>query len=178
VPPSALGLRADDPTRGNAKAPVTLVLFSDFQCPYCGKVEPTLNEVEKAYGDKVKVVWKHQPLAMHPQAIPAAEAAEAAREQGKFWQMHDKLFANQGALSPDVYTRYAKELNLDLARFEASRQSGKGRARIQQDQEIAGRVGVNGTPTMFVNGERVVGAVPFETLKAAIDRQLAATAKK
>jgi protein-disulfide isomerase len=173
VTPDALGLRADDPVRGNAKAPVTLVLFSDFQCPFCGRIEPTISQVEQTYGNKVKVVWKHQPLPMHPQAIPAAEAAEAAREQGKFWEMHDKLFQNQQALSPDVYAKLAKELGLDMTRFEAARQSGRGRARIQQDQAVANRIGVGGTPTLFVNGERVVGAVPFETLKAVIDRQLA-----
>jgi len=172
VPASALGLRADDPVRGNPKAPVTLVVFSDFQCPYCGKVEPALTEVEKAYGDKVRVVWKHQPLPMHPQAIPAAEAAEAAREQGKFWPMHDKLFENQRQLSDAVYAQLARDVGLDVAKFDAARKSGRGRARIQEDQAIAGRVGVDGTPTLFVNGERVVGAVPFETLKAAIDRQL------
>jgi protein-disulfide isomerase len=172
VPSSALALRPDDPARGSAKAPVTLVVFSDFQCPFCGRVEPTLAEVEKTYGDKVRVVWKHQPLPMHPQAIPAAEAAAAAREPGKFWQMHDKLFENQRQLSDGVYTQLAKDVGLDLAQFEASRKSGKGRARIQEDQAIAGRVGVDGTPTLFVNGERVVGAVPFDTLKAAIDRQL------
>jgi protein-disulfide isomerase len=169
----ALSLRSDDPARGSAKAPVTLVLFSDFQCPFCGRVEPTLAEVERSYGNKVRVVWKHQPLPMHPQAIPAAEAAEAAREQGKFWEMHDKLFQNQQALSPAVYTQLAKELGLDLARFDAARQSDKTLARIHEDQALAGRMGVNGTPTMFVNGERVVGAVQFDALKPIIDRQLA-----
>jgi protein-disulfide isomerase len=173
VAADALGLRADDPVRGNRKAPVTLVLFSDFQCPFCGRIEPTLEQVEKTYGDKVKVVWKHQPLPMHPQAVPAAEAAEAAREQGKFWEMHDKLFQNQQGLSPEAYSRFAKELGLDLSKFEAARQSGRGRARIQEDQAVAGRIGVGGTPTLFVNGERIVGAVPFEQIKAVIDRQLA-----
>jgi protein-disulfide isomerase len=110
---------------------------------------------------------------MHPQAVPAAEAAEAAREQGKFWEMHDKLFQNQQALSPDAYSRFARELGLDMTRFEAARQSGRGKARIQEDQAVAGRVGVYGTPTLFVNGERIVGAVPFAQIKSVIDRQLA-----
>jgi protein-disulfide isomerase len=173
VAADALGLRPDDPVRGSKKAPVTVVLFSDFQCPFCSRIEPTLDQVQKTYGDKVKVVWKHQPLPMHAQAEPAAEAAEAAREQGKFWEMHDKLFQNQQALSPTAYSQYAKELGLDMAKFEAARQSGRGRARIQEDQAVAGRVGASGTPTLFVNGERIVGAVPFEQIKAAIDRQLA-----
>jgi protein-disulfide isomerase len=173
VAADALALRPDDPARGNPKAPVTVVVFSDFQCPFCSRVEPTLAQVEKAYGDKVRVVWKHQPLAMHPNAVPAAQAAEAAREQGKFWEMHDKLFQNQQALSPELYGRLAKELGLDAARFDAALKSQKLLARIQEDQATAGKVGVSGTPTLFVNGERVVGAVPFEQMKTVIDRQLA-----
>jgi len=172
--PGALKIRADDPVRGNPKAPVTIVLFSDFQCPFCARVTPTLSEVEKTYGDKVRVVWKHEPLPFHPNALPAAEAAEAAREQGKFWQMHDKLFASQQQLSPDTYARIAKEIGLDAKKFAESTSSGRNRARIQEDQALAQQVGANGTPTMFVNGERVVGAVPFEQLKTVIDRQLAA----
>ena len=172
--PGALKIRADDPVRGNPRAPVTIVLFSDFQCPFCARVAPTLAEVEKTYGDKVRVVWKHEPLPFHPNALPAAEAAEAAREQGKFWQMHDRLFASQQQLSPDTYARLAKELGLDPKKFAESTRSGRNRGRIQEDQALAQQVGANGTPTMFVNGERVVGAVPFEQLKSVIDRQLAA----
>jgi protein-disulfide isomerase len=172
----ALPVRPDDPMRGNPRAPVTVVLFSDFQCPFCSRVNPTLQQVERAYGDKVRVVWKHQPLAMHAQAVPAAEAAEAAREQGKFWQMHDRLFAAQRELSPDAYRRIAKELGLDLRRFEESVRSGKARVRIEEDQKLASRIGAQATPTMFVNGEKVEGAVPFATLKAVIDRKLGGVA--
>jgi len=93
-------LRADDPVRGSPQAPVTVAVFSDFQCPFCGRVEPTLKQVADTYGDKVRFVWKHQPLPMHPNAMPAAIASEAARAQGKFWEMHDKLFAAQADLSP------------------------------------------------------------------------------
>jgi protein-disulfide isomerase len=167
-------VRADDPVRGNPKAPVTVVLFSDFQCPYCARVGPTLEQLQREYGEKVRIVWKHQPLPMHASAIPAAEAAEAAREQGKFWPMHDRLFAAQRELSPETYRRIAKEVGLDLARFDASTASGRAKARIQEDQAVAARVGAGGTPTMFVNGERVVGAVPYEQLKAVVDRKLAA----
>jgi protein-disulfide isomerase len=172
--PGALPIRRDDPVRGSASAPVTVVLFSDFQCPFCARVEPTLQRVEQEYGGKVKVVWKHQPLPFHPNALPAAEAAEAAREQGKFWQMHDKLFAAQRELSPDLYERTAKELGLDLRKFQEATRSGRARTRIQEDQQIAARIGAQATPTMFVNGEKVEGAVPFEVLKAVIDRKLAA----
>jgi len=150
------------------------VVFSDFQCPFCSRVEPTLKQVEQSYGDKVRIVWKHKPLPMHPNAKPAAEAAEAAREQGKFWQMHDKMFAAQGELSPASYEKWARELGLDVARFKASIASGRNTARIDADDGQASAIGINGTPTMVVNGEKVVGAVPFENLKAVIDRQLAA----
>jgi protein-disulfide isomerase len=171
--PARVDLRPDDPVRGNPRAPVTVVVFSDFQCPYCARVEPTLRQVEAAYGDKVRIAWKHKPLAFHPNAMPAAEAAEAAREQGKFWPMHDKMFAAQQELSPAAYERWGRELGLDMGRFKAAVASGKFKARIQEDDALASRLGIDGTPTLVVNGEKVVGAVPFENLKAVIDRQLA-----
>jgi protein-disulfide isomerase len=174
LPAGALTIRPDDPVRGNPKAPVTIVLFSDFQCPFCARVGPTLDEAQRQYGDKVRVVWKHQPLPFHPNALPAAEAAEAAREQGKFWPMHDRLFAAQKELSPETYERAAREIGLDLRRFQEATRSGKFRARIQDDQRLAAQIGAQATPTMFVNGEKVEGAVPFQTLKAVIDRVLAA----
>jgi protein-disulfide isomerase len=167
-----IALRPDDPVKGNPKAAVTLVIFSDFQCPFCSRVEPTLKQVEQAYGPKVRLVWKHKPLPFHPNAMPAAVASEAAREQGKFWQMHDKMFAAQQELSPAAYERWARELGLDMTRFKAALNNEKLRARIQEDDQLATRLGIDGTPTMAVNGELVVGAVPFETLKAVIDRKL------
>jgi protein-disulfide isomerase len=172
VQTGAIDVRPDDPTRGSARAPVTVVLFSDFQCPFCARVSPTLDEVQRAYGDKVRIVWKHQPLPFHPNALPAAEAAEAAREQGKFWQMHDRIFASQRELSPDAYERFAKEIGLDVRRFQESVRSGRAKPRIEEDQKLAARIGAQATPTLFVNGERVEGAVPFATLKAVIDRKL------
>jgi len=149
------------------------VVFSDFQCPFCSRLLPTLKQVEQAYGGKVRIAWKHKPLPFHPNALPAAEAAEAAREQGKFWQMHDKLFEGQQQLSPAAYEKWAQELGLDMARFRAAVSSGKFKTRIQEDDALASRLGIDGTPTMMVNGEQVVGAVPFENLKAVIDRKLA-----
>jgi len=170
-----LTVRPDDPVRGSPNARVTVAVFSDFQCPYCARVKPTLDQVMAAYGDKVRIVWKHKPLSMHPNAMPAAEAAEAAREQGKFWPMHDKLFAGQQELSAAAYERWAGELGLDLARFRAALASGKGRARVVEDDALSTGLGVTGTPALFVNGERVPGgAVPFEVLKAVIDRRLIA----
>ena len=171
--PARIDLRPDDPALGAAKAPVTLVLFSDFQCPFCSRLEPTLKQVERDYGNKVRIVWKHQPLPFHQNAMPAALAAEAAREQGKFWPMHDKLFENQQQLSDATYERIARDVGLDVGRWKAAYASGKYRSRVEEDARLAASLGVNGTPTMFVNGDQVVGAVPFETLKAKIDQKLA-----
>jgi len=110
--------------------------------------------------------------------MSAALAAEAAREQGKFWEMHDKLFQNQAALAPETYERLAGELGLDLARFHQSMSDPRARTRIQEDQALGWKVGASGIPTFFVNGEQVVGAVPFEQLKATIDRQLSRLAQR
>ncbi|HVP62389.1 MAG TPA: thioredoxin domain-containing protein [Myxococcaceae bacterium] len=173
-----VSIRPDDPARGNPSAPVTVVSFSDFQCPFCAMVEPTLARVSKEYGDKVRFVWKHQPLSIHPNALPAAIAAEAARQQGKFWQMHDKMFANQSALSAEAYERWAGELGLDLGKFRGALQDPRTRARVLEDAQLGGLLGSAGTPTFFINGERLAGAAPFEQFKSAIDRQLNRTAQR
>jgi protein-disulfide isomerase len=177
-PAPTIPLRADDPTLGSPKAAVTLVVFSDFQCPFCSRLEPTLKQVEDAYRNQVRIVWKHQPLPFHQNALPAALAAEAAREQGKFWPMHDKMFQNQGALGDTSYAQWAREIGLDVARFDQAYRSQKYRNRILEDQRVASSMGADGTPTMFVNGEKVVGAVPFEQLKSVIDKKLAESKRK
>jgi protein-disulfide isomerase len=166
-------VRPDDPSRGNARAPVTIVEFSDFQCPFCSRAGPTLKQIEQTYGKDVRIVWKHQPLPFHPEALPAALAAEAARQQGKFWEMHDKLFENQRALSAASYEAWAKELGLDVGKFKAAMADPQVKERVLADQALGNKVGANGTPTFFVNGEKVVGAQPFEAFKAVIDRRLA-----
>jgi protein-disulfide isomerase len=148
------------------------VVFSDFQCPFCSRAVPTLQQIEQSYGKDVRIVWKHQPLAFHPQAFPAAEAAEAAREQGKFWQMHDLLFANQSQLSQAQYEALAKQLGLDQAKFKAALDSHRNKGRIDEDMKLAQQLGVNGTPTFFVNGRRIVGAQPYDAFKQAIDAEL------
>ncbi len=176
--PTQVPLRPDDPMKGNPRAPVTVVVFSDFQCPFCSRALPTIRQIEQIYGEKVRVVWKHEPLPMHPNAMPAAEAAEAAREQGKFWQMHDRLFADQGGLNQQNFERYARELGLDMARFDESLRSHRNRPRIDEDMALAGRVGATGTPTFFINGEKLVGAQPFEAFKSVIDGQLQKTARR
>jgi protein-disulfide isomerase len=170
---AAIPVRQDDPAKGKASAPVTVVEFSDFQCPYCARATPALREIESAYPNDVRVVWKHLPLGFHQNAMPAALAAEAAREQGgaaKFWAMHDKLFANQAALSTETYQRYARELGLDVARFQRDMAHPKLKARVEEDAQLAKKVGVSGTPTFVVNGERVVGS---NALRTAVERQLA-----
>jgi protein-disulfide isomerase len=154
----AVAIRRDDPARGDPRAPVTVVEFSDFQCPFCSRALPAVSELEKTFGKDVRVVWKHLPLSFHPNAMPAALAAEAARAQGKFWQMHDKLFAQQQALSPAVYEQSASELELDLGKFRAALQASETRARVDADLEAARQAGVTGTPTFVVNGEVVVGS--------------------
>jgi protein-disulfide isomerase len=160
------------PVKGSPKAPVTIVVFSDFQCPFCGRAEPTVKQIEDEYKDKVKVVWKNQPLPFHPNAMPAAKAAMAAYKQGKFWEMHDKLFSNQQALSDAIYAQYAKELGLDMAKFNADLNSPEIAASIQKDMQQGGSLGANGTPTFFINGRQLVGAQPADQFKQIIDDEL------
>jgi protein-disulfide isomerase len=163
----------DAPMKGPRNAPVTIVEFSDFQCPFCSRVVPTLKQIEDTYKGKVRVAFKNLPLPMHQNAQPAAEAAMAAHEQGKFWEMHDKLFANQQQLDRASLEKYAEELGLNMGKFKAALDSGKFRDRVQKDAAEANKVGVSATPTLFVNGQRLEGAQPFEQFKTAIDKELA-----
>jgi protein-disulfide isomerase len=165
-------LRADDPSRGPADAKVTIAVFSDFQCPFCARVEPTIAQIERTWPGQVRVVWKHQPLPFHPNARPAALAAEAAREQGKFWEMHDRMFAGQSQLSAAQYGAWAKEIGLDLAKFQRSLVAPQGAKRVDEDQALAGRVGADGTPTLFLNCRKVAGAYPFESFKPVVEEEL------
>ncbi len=169
----------NSPARGGKNAAVTVVIWSDFQCPYCSRVEPTINQLRTEYGDKVKWVWKNQPLPFHPNAMPAAEAAMAAGDQGKFWEMHDKLFENQQKLGPDLYDQLAKEIGLDLNKFHDSISSGKHKAEISADMAAGAAAGAGGTPTFFINGHKLVGAQPADAFKQVIDAELShAVAKK
>ena len=165
---------ATAPARGPAGAVVTVAGFSEFQCPFCLSVVPTLKELEETYKDRVRFVWKHLPLVgIHKNAMGAAIAAEAARNQAKFWEYHDKLFANQERLEPDDLSRYARELGLDLARFEKDRNDPGLKAKVQADMAEATTLGVKSTPTFFINGRIVRGAMPFETFATIIDVELA-----
>jgi Na+/H+ antiporter NhaA len=157
-----------DHIRGPSESPVTIVEYGDFECPYCGQAEPIVRELLAGHGE-VRYVWRHLPLSdVHPQAQLAAEAAEAAAEQGAFWEMHDLLLTHQDALRPPDLIRYAAELNLDLDRFREYLRKHKGTARVAEDVDSADLSGVSGTPTFFINGRRHYGAYDIETLTAAV----------
>jgi protein-disulfide isomerase len=162
----------DSPARGGATPRVTIVVFSEFQCPYCRRVAATLDQLRKTYGDDVRFVFKHRPLPFHDRAVPAALAAEAAREQGKFWEMHDQLFTSQRALGPDDLESYARAIGLDVDRWKAAMAGGAAKARLDADAALADQLAVQGTPTFFVNGRLLVGAQPFDKFKALIDDEL------
>src|SRR5450432_409663 len=162
----------DAPTRGGKQPKVTIVEFSDFQCPFCSRVNPTITQLEKDYGNDLQVAFRHLPLPFHEHAMPAAEAAEAAREQGKFWEMHDKLFANNTALDRPDLDKYAKEIGLNMDKFKASMDGHKFKDRIKHDSEDAEKFGARGTPNFFINGRNLRGAQPIESFKAAIDEEI------
>ena len=165
---------AGAPSKGPATAPVTIVEFSEFECPFCKRVDPTMKQIEKVYGDKVRFVWKHLPLtSIHADAMNAALASEAARSQGKFWEYHDRLFANQKNLAVDDLKRYAKEVGLDLVRFEKDRLDPENRKKVEADVAEARSLRVASTPSFFINGRFVRGAVPFEMFAKVINEELA-----
>jgi Na+/H+ antiporter NhaA len=157
-----------DHVRGTPEAPVTVVEYGDFECPYCGQAEPVVRELLREFGD-VRYVWRHLPLNdVHPHAQLAAEAAEAAAEQDMFWPMHDLLFDHQDALRPADLIRYAGQLGLDTERFSGQLREHVGANRVAEDVESADLSGVSGTPTFFVNGLRHYGAYDVATLSAAV----------
>ncbi len=161
------------PIRGAKDAEITIVAFSDFQCPFCSRVNPTLAQILQTYGDKVNVAFKHLPLRIHPDAPAAHAAAESAHRQGKFWEMHDKIFANQREIKPDKLREYAQQVGLDLAKFDKDVTSPDVKKRIDTDSQEADKLGVSGTPAFFINGRYLSGAQPFESFKKIIDEELA-----
>ena len=161
----------DQPSLGNANAPVTIVAFTDYQCPSCAALHPSLERLVTEYGDKVRLVTRDFPLSQHTEALKAAEAAEAAREQGKYWEYIHILLRNQSALTVDKLKGYATELALDRTRFDAALDSGKFSESVQRDVEDGMKLGINGTPTIFINGRRV-SAKSYEDLKASIQNAL------
>jgi Na+/H+ antiporter NhaA len=157
-----------DHTRGPGDAPVTVVEYGDFECPYCGQAEPVVRELLRDFAD-VRYVWRHLPLNdVHPRAQLAAEATEAAADQGAFWELHDLLLDHQDALRPDELVGYARELGLDIDRFTDDLRTHSGAARVAEDIDSADLSGVSGTPTFFINGQRHYGAYDIGTLSAAV----------
>jgi len=158
----------DQPSLGKTDAPVTIVAFTDYQCPSCAAMHPELERLVKEYGDKVRLVTRDFPLSQHAQAFKAAEAAEAARDQGKYWEYIQILLRNQSALTVDKLKGYASELSLDRTRFDSALDSGKFAESVQRDIEDGMKLGINGTPTIFINGRRV-SAKGYDELKAIVD---------
>ena len=157
-----------DHIRGPENAPVTIVEYADFECPFCGQAEPQVRELLRDFGD-VRYVWRHLPLRdVHPSAQRAAEVAEAAAAQGKFWEMHDLLFEHQDALTPRDLTGYGVSLGLDMDRFMADLRAHTGAARVDEDIDSADLSSVSGTPTFFVNGIRHYGAYDIASLSTAV----------
>lgn len=160
-------------TLGPKDAPVTVIEFSDFHCPYCSRVVATLKEVVRLYPKQVRLAYRDFPIAnLHPKAAKAAEAARCAGEQGKFWEYHDKLFESQAQTTIEDFKRFAEQLKLDNNSFAACLDSGKHAAAVQADVQEGTRLGITGTPTFFINGRLVVGALPLEAFQRIIDREL------
>jgi diadenylate cyclase len=159
-----------DHARGSRDAPVTLVKYGDYECPYCGEANPLLKELQERVGEQVRFVFRHFPLdTVHPRARRAAQAAEAAASQGRFWEMHDLLYERQDELGEEDLMRYAAELGLDLRRFEEDLTNDHHAWRIEEDRLGGGRAGVRGTPAFFVNGVRYTGPMDFDGLLAAVE---------
>ncbi len=163
---------AGRPSRGPSGAPVEIVEFSDFQCPFCQRARPTVEQVLKAYGDRIRLVYRHYPLRNHPNARPAAEAASCAAEQGKFWQYHDQLFGNSTKLTNDDLKQHATAVGLDREAFNTCFDQKKYKKDIDADIAEADDAGVSGTPAFFINGRSLDGAQPFEAFKRIIDEEL------
>jgi protein-disulfide isomerase len=161
------------PAKGPAGAPVTIVEFSDFQCPYCSRVNPAIAQTMQTYGDQVRVVFRQFPLNIHPQAQKAAEGSLCANDQGKFWELHDAMFADQRNLSVDQIKAKAAAVSLEAESFATCLDSGKYAPKVAADMAAGSAAGVSGTPALFVNGRFLNGAVPFEQIAKLIDDELA-----
>jgi protein-disulfide isomerase len=169
---------ADDPSLGSAVAPVVIVEFGDFECPYCREAAPIIKQVLQKYPDAVRLIYRDFPVTeLHTEAIPAAEAANCAAQQGKFWAYHDKLFEQQDQLGSALYTSLASSLNLDMAKFNLCRSQHLTLSEIQDDLVAGISAGVSGTPTWFINGQKVPGVLPPDiwdkAVAAALKRKFA-----
>lgn len=162
----------DDPFIGPETAPITIIQFAEFQCPYCGKAGEAVDQVMETYPGKIKMVYRDFPLGFHDRAIPAAVAANCAGEQEKYWEMHKLLMSNQRALDEETLTSHATSLSLDMAKWNTCRADPAQEAEVRKDMEDGSAVGVTGTPAFFINGIMLSGAQPFEAFKEIIDREL------
>ena len=171
--PPRTNIDATGPSRGPTDAPIVIITFSDYQCPFCKRAEPTIDAVLAKYPTQVRQVFRHLPLPMHPRARPAAIAAVCAEQQGKFWEYHAKLFENQPALGDEDLGKYATEVGLDATAFKACQQSPEAAQRVQVDADSARVAGITGTPAFFINGILLSGARPLEDFAKWIDLELA-----
>ncbi|MCM2321977.1 MAG: thioredoxin domain-containing protein [Oligoflexia bacterium] len=164
------------PFFGGKDAAVTIVEFSDFQCPFCSRAAETVTQLKKKYGNKIKLAFRHFPLPMHREARPASEASMCVNEQGtdKFWRYHDILFKNMDKLDAANLEKYAKEVGADVKKFQECVTAKKYAAHVQADMEYGEKIGVRSTPTFFINGQLISGAVPLEQFSEVIDEELAA----
>jgi protein-disulfide isomerase len=174
--PPRVAVKAEGPSRGNANAPVTIVEFSDFECPFCSHAVDTLAQVQKKYGDNVRIVFRDYPLFSHRTAKRAAEAAHCADDQGKFWEMHDRLFSKGGPLSDADIFRFAGQAGVDRDKFDQCLTSGKYKEAWKPSQDEGARVGVSSTPSFFINGRMIVGAAGYDVFARIIDEELANSA--
>jgi protein-disulfide isomerase len=167
------------PIRGKADAPVTLVEFSDFHCPYCKRVQSTLTKVLEKYPGKIRLLFRHLPLdALHPQARSAAEASWCAQDQGKFWEYHDVLFEQAPKAAEDDLKRYAERVGLNTEKFASCLFQSVHHDAVQRDIDEVTKLGMSGTPAFFINGRPLSGAQPFEKFVQVIDEELALTAAR
>jgi protein-disulfide isomerase len=176
VPPK-VAVEATGPTKGPQDAPITIVEFSDYQCPYCVRAEPTVKELLAAYPGKIRLVHRDYPLPAHGLAPKAAEAAHCAGDQQKYWEMHDRLFAANGKLEVTDLKGYAKEVGVDTARFDKCLDSGEKATVVAFHQKAGEAAGVTGTPAFFVNGHPISGAQPIDAFKVIVDEELKGGAK-
>lgn len=175
-PPTAQVALGDSYVRGPKDAPVVIIEFADYECPYCRKFHPDMKKLEQEFPGKIAFAYKDFPLPMHKSAQKAAEAARCAGEQGRFWEYHDLLFETNSGLEPDHLKDYAHKLNLDSAKFDACLDSGEGSAAVKTDQEQGRELGITGTPSLFVNHHFYSGAINYASLREIVQQQLSSAA--
>jgi len=174
IEPLRIPVDADGPAQGPSMAPVTMIEFADFQCPYCARMEPVLEELRAAYPKELRIVFRHLPLSsLHPLALPAARGAVCADQQGHFWEMHDALFRDQSALAEEALKVTARRIGLDGDAFDQCLKSDASEARVNVDNAAAEAIGLGGTPAFFINGRFFGGTAPANAFKAIIDDELA-----